>query len=110
MKAIVEAIGDVIAHPAVAAAVGAIVALRALPGANRAERLANASAGFAIAYFGGTALIEYLPIGSPRLASGVVFIVGAMGLVIFDAVISGIKRTDLAAWIMSNLPGRKGGQ
>lgn len=89
---------------------GAALSLRALPGATLTQRVCNLAAGAAIAIFGGAAIVEHLHIESLRIVSGIIFIAGATGLVIFDAVIEAIKKTDLVAWISSWLPGRKGGQ
>jgi len=98
---------EVLTHPVVAAAVGAIVGLRALPGASRLEKLANLGAGFSIAAWGGAAAVEYMGIVSQKLAAGVIFAVGATGLVVFSAVIEAIKSTDLAGWLANWLPRKK---
>ena len=97
-------ITDFFAHPVVAAAAGALVGLRALPGTSYLEKLSNVACGFAIAAWGGPALVEYLGLNSAKLASGVVFICGATGLVLANAVWEAIKHTDLAAWFTSWLP------
>jgi hypothetical protein len=99
---------EIFAHPVVAAAAGALVGLRALPGTSYIEKLANVSCGFAIAAWGGPALVDWLVITSPRVASGMIFICGATGLVVANALWEAIKRTDFAAWIMSWLPKRGG--
>lgn len=101
---------EILTHPVVAAAVGAIVGLRALPGTSIVEKLANVGAGFAIAAFAGGALVDQMAIVSPKLVAGMIFVVGATGLVVFNAIVEAIKRTDLAAWVAGWLPGRKGGQ
>lgn len=100
---------EILTHPVVAAAVGAIVGLRALPGASVPEKIANVTAGFAIAAWAGTAAVEYMGIASPKLASGAIFVTGATGLVVFNAIIEAIKRTDLAAWLSGWRP-KRGGQ
>jgi len=108
-----EELQDLFAHPMIAAAAGALVGLRALPGTSYPEKLANVACGFAIAAWGGPALVDYLAIGSPKLASGVVFICGACGLVIANAVWEALKHLDLSAWISAWLPKRgpgKGGE
>ena len=51
-----------------------------------------------------------MDVTSVKIAAGVVFAIGATGLVVFNAIIEAVKRTDLAAYVMSWLPGRKGGQ
>jgi hypothetical protein len=98
---------EVMTHPVIAAAVGALLGLQALPGASVLEKLGNVAAGFAIAAWGGPALVDYLHIESPKLASGVIFVIGAVGLVVFNAVIEAIKKTDLAGWLAGWLPRRK---
>lgn len=101
--------GDLVAH-GIAVSAGAALSLRALPGATLAQRACNLSAGIAIAVFCGAALIEHWQIASLRLALLISFVLGATGLVAFDALIEAIKKTDLVAWISGWLPGRKGGQ
>ena len=103
-----SALGKAMGHPMVAAAAGALVGLRALPGSSYIEKFSNVSAGFAIAAWGGPAIVDYLVITSPRVASGMVFICGATGLVVANSLWEAIKRTDIAAWISSWLP-KKGG-
>ena len=100
---------ELLTHPVIAAAVGAVLGLYALPGATVPQKIGNVAAGFAIAAWLGPALVDYMAISSPKLASGAIFVIGATGLVVFNAVIEAIKRTDLAAWIAGWLPGRKGG-
>ena len=101
---------EIFAHPMVAAAAGALVGLRALPGTSYMEKLANVACGFAIAAWGGPALVDYLAIASTKLASGVVFICGACGLVIANAVWEAIKHADLGGWVAAWLPKKKGGE
>jgi hypothetical protein len=103
-------LSEVLTHPVVAAAVGAVVGLRALPGTSMLEKAANVGAGFAIAAWGGAAAVDYMQIASPKLASGMIFVIGAVGLVIFNALVEAIKNTDLGAWLGSWLPRRKGGE
>jgi hypothetical protein len=101
---------DIALHPVVAAAVGAIVALKAIPGTGYVEKGVNVGASFALAVYAGPALVEYMEVTSLKIAAGVIFAIGATGLVVFNAVIEAIKRTDLASWVAGWLPGRKGGQ
>ena len=102
-------LAEFLTHPVIAAAAGALVGLRALPGASYPEKLTNLAAGFAIAVWGGPALVDWLAIGNPNIASGAIFACGATGLVVANAVWEGIRRTDLAAWLAAFLPARKGG-
>lgn len=101
-------LADVLTHPVVAAAAGALLGLKALPGTSIPEKLANVAAGFLLAAWGGAALVEYLVIASPKIAAGCIFMTGAAGLVVFDSLIQAFKKTDLAEYIMSWLPRRSG--
>lgn len=95
-----------------AAALGALVGLKALPGANLAEKAGNVGAGFAIAAWGGPALVDWLNITSPNVGSGVVFSLGACGLVLFNALIAAIKATNLGGHldsVLSRFSGRREG-
>ena len=97
-------------HPAVAAALGSALGLKAIPGASIVEKLLNLVAGWAAAVYGGLALIDYMGLSSRPIGAFMIFGVGATGLVVFNAIIEAIKRTDLAAWVLGWLPGKKGGQ
>jgi hypothetical protein len=107
-------LNELLTHPVVAAAAGSLLGLKALPGTSAPEKVANVAAGFMLAAWGGAALVEYLQIASLRIAAGVIFMVGAAGLVVFDALIQAFKRTDLAGHILDTaktwLPRRKGGE
>jgi hypothetical protein len=94
---------DLMTSPWVAAAAGAILGLKALPGASLWERLANVGAGFAIAAFVGPALIEAMGWTSPRLAALAIFGLGATGLVIFSALMDAFKRSDIGAALFEGL-------
>lgn len=106
-------LSEIFAHPAVAAALGAIVGLRAIPGTSYTEKAINVALSFAIASYGGPVLIEYMQVTSVKLAAGMIFAVGATGLVVFNGLIEAVKRTDLfgklAEAVASWFP-RKGGQ
>lgn len=103
---------DLLTHPTVAAAVGAIVGLKALPGSSYVEKAGNVGAGFALAAFGGPAMVESMGIVSAKVGAGVVFVIGAAGLVVFNAAIEAIKRSDAFTraidWALSLLPGKRG--
>ena len=101
---------ELLTHPVVAAAAGALLGLKALPGSSIANKLANVFAGFLLAAWGGAALVEYLQIENIKIAAGAVFMTGAAGLVVFDAAIAALKQTDFAAYIASWLPKKKGGE
>jgi len=97
----------VTANTYVAGLAGAILGLKAIPGKTFMERLANLLCGFLLAFFVGSAVVEYLHVtpGS-RIASGLIFAVGAGGLVVFAAIIDGIKQTQFGAiisgWLSRN--------
>ncbi len=90
-------------NPFVAAFLGALVGLRALPGASLPEKLWNLLGGFLFAAFIGPAFAEWAGFVSIKLAAGVIFAFGAAGLVAFGSLIEGIKQTALGpvilAWI-----------
>lgn len=89
-----------------AAAAGAILGLRAFPGSTLAQRAVNLVSGFLFAVFVGPAIVDYLHIGSAKLAAGLTFTVGAAGLVVFAALIEGVKQTQFGAiltgWLSRN--------
>ena len=95
-------------NPVIAAAAGALVGLRALPGTSYLEKGSNMVAGFAIAAFGGPALVEYLNVHSEKLSSGIVFVCGAVGLVVANSIWEGVKHIDVAG-IVSGWLKKKGG-
>lgn len=80
----------------VAAFVGSLVGLKAMPGASIWQRIGNLCLGFGLAVFAGPALAEWAGVTSPKIQAGVVFACGAAGLVAFSAVVDGIKQTPLA--------------
>lgn len=91
----------------VASFAGAILGLKAIPGGTFATRLSNLLFGFLLAVYAGPALVEYLNVTSGKISSGLVFAVGASGLVIFAAVVDGIKQTPLGT-IISGWISRRG--
>ena len=103
-------LNELATHPGLAAIAGALLGLKALPGATIWERLANVSAGFFIAVFAGPALVEQMEVSSLKIAAGIIFGMGAAGLVIFGAIIEAIRKTDLGAWVSGWLPRKKGGE
>lgn len=90
-----------------AAVVGALFGLRALPGASMLEKGWNLLSGFLLATYLGPAAAEYWEVTSPRLTAAIIFFTGAAGLVLFGAVIEGIRQTQFGAIIASWLPQRK---
>lgn len=107
MKVISEVM-DAALHPVAAAAIGALVGLKAVAGASFAERAVNLAASFGLAVYAGPALVEHLGVTSPKIAAAIVMGCGATGLVFFNAGIEAIKQTNLVEWLTSWLPRRKG--
>jgi len=91
-----------------AATLGALVSLRAVSGTTLWQKVFNIVAAFSIAALAGPALVEQMSIESVRIGAGIIFMTGATGLVVFDAIVEGIRKSDLAAWIAGFLPSRKG--
>lgn len=89
------------ANPFVAAFLGALVGLRALPGSSLAEKLWNLLGGFLFAAFLGPAFAEWAGFESDKLIGGVIFAFGAAGLVAFGSLIEGIKQTAVGPIIMA---------
>jgi len=98
----------VTSNPYVAALAGAILGLRAIPGGTTVQRVTNLLFGFLLAVFVGPALVEYQHITSLRLAAGLIFAVGAGGLVAFAAIIDGVRETKFAAILTGWLSRNKG--
>lgn len=96
--------------PWVAAGAGAIISLRALPGASITEKLVSVGAGFLIAAYCGPALVDYMGWSNPRLAALAIFGSGSVGLVVFSGIVEGIRKTDFGAWLASWLPRKRGDQ
>lgn len=99
---------DAVVHPVSAAAIGSVVGLKAVPGATLGERVFNLAASFGLAVYAGPALVEHMGVTSPRIGAAIIMGCGATGLVLFSAIVEAIKRTDLAAWLVSWLPRKRG--
>lgn len=91
----------------VAALAGSILGLKAIPGETAASRFSNLLFGFLLAIYGGPALVDYLHVTSVKIASGLVFAVGAGGLVVFAALLDGVRQTPLGT-IISGWLSRRG--
>src|SRR5579884_99255 len=100
---------DITANSYVAALAGAILGLKAIPGGTFAERLANLLFGFLLAIFVGPAVVDYLHVTSARISSGLIFALGAGGLVVFAAVIEGVRATQFGAILTGWLSRNRGG-
>lgn len=98
-------------HPVIAAALGAIVGLRAVPGASLPEKLSNVALSFAIASYGGPALVAHMGVSNAQLGAGIIFAVGVTGLVALGGLFEAIKKTAaferVIEWALSWLPRRR---
>lgn len=95
-----------------AAAAGALVSLKAIPGTSVKEKLVALALGFAVAVFLGPALAEWA-LGSTvsKVAAGIVFMTGAAGLVAVSAFIDGLKQVPWKDIIVNLLTfGKKDGK
>jgi hypothetical protein len=113
MKHEFHGLTGILSDPVVAAAIGAIVGLRAVPGTSLIEKLVNVAASFAIAAYGGSALVAHMSIANEQLRAGIIFAVGVCGLVVLGGLFEAIKKTAaferVVEWGLSWLP-RRGSQ
>ena len=86
---------DLIKSPWVAGAMGAIVALRGVPGLSWAERLFNAFSGLMIAGYVSPAAAGYLGLEEPTMQSAAAFLCGLFGLNLMAAIVEAIRTADL---------------
>ena len=87
---------ELIKSPWVAGAMGAIVALRGVPGLSWAERLFNVFAGLLIAGYVSPAAAGYLGLEEPTMQSAAAFLCGLFGLNLVAAVIEEIRKADFS--------------
>lgn len=85
---------DLIKSPWVAGAVGAIVALRGVPGLTWAERLFNAFSGLMIAGYVSPAAADYLGLEGANMHGATAFLFGLFGLNLVAATVEAIRTTD----------------
>ncbi len=85
---------ELIKSPWVAGAMGAVVALRAVPGLSWAERLFNVFSGLLIAGYVSPAAAGYLGIHEPTMQSAAAFLCGLFGLNLVAAIVETIRTTD----------------
>lgn len=85
---------ELIKSPWVAGAMGAIVALRGVPGLSWAERLFNVFAGLLIAGYVSPAAAGYLGLEEPTMQSAAAFLCGLFGLNLVAAIVDAIRTTD----------------
>lgn len=92
----------------VAGLAGALLGLKAIPGTTYPERLANLALGFLVAVFVGPAIVDNLHVTSTKVAAGIIFAMGAAGLVAFSAIMEGIKQTPvrdlIIGWLSRSKP------
>lgn len=99
--------------PFVVGGIGSLIAaMRTTPGATWGERAFNALSGAAAAGFVTPALVEWLAVKSPAVASGAAFVLGLLSMSLTAAVLQGIKDTPvgqiITGWV-SRRPGSDGG-
>lgn len=92
--------------PFVVGAVGALVGLKWAPGATWLARIWNVFCGAMIAGFVTGAMLESLGVKSPAMLGGMSFMLGAAGMSLMDAIITGVRETKLAEIITSWLQRR----
>lgn len=113
MKSEFNGLSGILTDPVVAAAIGAIVGLRAVPGTSLIEKVINVAASFAVAAYGGSALVEHMGVMNPKLSAGIIFAVGVCGLVVLGGLFEALKKTAaferVVEWGLSWLP-RRGSQ
>lgn len=87
----------------IAAFAGALLGLKAWPGGSWPEKFFNIFLGFVIGMIGGPGLAEYFGVTSPRIAAFITLLLGGAGLVLFGALIEGIRQTQFGAFIGAGL-------
>lgn len=95
-------------NPFLVSLLGSLLGLKAWPGINMGEKALNVCLGFAIAIIAGPAIAEYTGVSSPRLTAAITFASGATGLVVFAAIIEGMRQTKLGDIITNWLSRRAG--
>jgi hypothetical protein len=78
---------------------GAVVALRGVPGTTWKERIANAASGSAMAGFFSPAAAEYFDLSSPSMRAAAAFAIGLFGLNLMASLLMYIRNMDIAAFI-----------
>ena len=85
---------ELVKSPWVAGAVGAIVALRGVPGITWGERLFNAFSGLMIAGYISPAAADYLGLEGANIQGATAFLFGLFGLNLVAAIVETIRTTD----------------
>lgn len=100
-----QAAEEVAKSPWLAGALGAVVALRGVPGSTWLERLINVLCGSLLSGFLSPALSEYFGMSTAAMQSAMSFAVGLFGLNLMAAILAFIK----TAKVEDYLPWRRGG-
>lgn len=85
----------IITHPASWGLIGSLIALRWAPGATWLQRASNVASAVSLTYVGAPALAEQLQLTAVQIAFAGLAL-GMFGLNVADAIIQGIRGTDLA--------------
>ena len=88
--------GAVAKSPFFVGLLGAMVALRGVPGASWKARAFNAVSGSLISGFTSPAIAEFFGLGTPAMESAAAFVVGLLGLNITAAVVGWISEIKLS--------------
>lgn len=88
-------------------ALGAVVALRYVPGTTCWERAFNVVTGAVTAGYTAPALIEWFHVQTPGFANASAFFIGLMGMSLVSACIDGLKKLPVAE-IVTGWISRKG--
>lgn len=100
-----QAADEVVKSPWLAGALGAVVALRGVPGTSWWERVLNVLSGSLLSGFFSPALSEYFGMTTPAMLSAMAFAVGLFGLNLMAAILDFIKTAKLEDYI----PWKRGG-
>lgn len=96
----------ILGSPFTVGGLGAVVALKFVPGVSWWERLTNVASGALTAGYGAPALIEWLQFTSPGLANAAAFVIGLLGMSLIAAVLQGIRDLKVAELIAGLFPKR----
>lgn len=88
---------ELIKSPWVAGAMGALVALRGVPGITWLERVFNLLCGAIIAGYMSPAAADYLGLTKPETHYAAAFLMGLFGLNLIAAIVEAIRTADLGS-------------
>lgn len=89
--------------PWLASAIGTAISLKVMPGASWRERALNAFITYGSGVVLGGALVDHIGGLSGKAAAGVVLLTSAFCLVVFQAAVSAIEKTDWGAMLADKL-------